>query len=261
MAGFQIPTPGYDPRRVPPPGPTTRPNVPIGQTPYTGVGTPGASPYVPEEATAQRQRETTRLGQQTGIEGQSRLGKEQAGYGTAATTQAGEIASGARQQEAELQAGAETRRFNQFSPYFQSLFGSAGGGGGAAIPPREQYGMGGQADAARAAAFARAKDQAGNISRASLTGLQNAMGARGISGSGIELGQMGEIIGGAGRELGEVNREQLIQDLAAAQHGADVQYTGGIEQRGQDIQAEQARRAALIGLFNQQFGGNITARY
>ena len=136
-----------------------------------------------------------------------------------------------------------------------------GGGGGGATPPREAYGMGGQADAARAAAFARAKDQAGNIGRASLTGLQNAMAGRGISGSGIELGQMGEIVGGAGRELGEVNREQLIQDLAAAQHGADIQYTGGIEQRGQDIQAEAARRQALLGLFNQTFGGDITARY
>ena len=248
MAGFTVPGYKYPPYTNPPRAPAGAPGT-TGQTPYAGVGTPGGSPYVPEEAAAQRERETTRLGQQTGIEGQSRLGKEAAGYGTAE-----------RSQESQLQAEAEARRFNQFSPYFQSLFGGAGGQGGVATPPREQYG-GGAADAARQAAFARAKDQAGNIARSSLTGLQNAMASRGISGSGIELGQTGEVLGGAANQLGEVNREQLIQDLAQQQHVSDISYQGGIEQRGQDIQAEQARRAALMGLFNQQFGGDITARY
>ena len=248
MAGFTVPGYKYPPYTNPPRAPAGAPGT-TGQTPYAGVGTPGSSPYVPEEAEAQRQRETTRLGQQTGIEGQSRLGQEAAGYGTAAT-----------EQQAKLQAEAEARRFNQFSPYFQSLFGGAGGQGGVTTPPREQYG-GGAADAARAAAFARAKDMAAKIAQSGVTGLRNAMASRGIGGSGIEVGGTGEILGNATNQLGNVSQEQLIQDLEQQRHESDISYQGNITQRGQDIQAEQARRAALMGLFNQQFGGDITARY
>lgn len=227
-------------------------------TPYGGY--PGVAGITPQEAEAQRQRETARLEQerqiaaaaaqqQAGIGGQSRLGSEQAGYGTAA-----------RSQEAGLQAAAEQRRFAQFSPYFDKITGEWGTGGKGGNLPREEYG-GAQADAARQASFARAKDQAANIARSALTGLSGAMASRGISGSGIELGGMGDILGGAADQLGDVNREQLIQDLAQQQHVSDVRYGGGITQRGQDLQAEAARRQALMGLFNQMFGGDITARY
>lgn len=245
MAGFIIPgrTPaGYT---YPGTGGVTRPaqTAPIptapGATPYSGMGTPGTSPYVPEEAAVQRERESTRLG-----------------YG-----QQGDIAAAAREQEAKLQAEAEKRRFGQFSPYFQSLFGQIGAGGAGGVTlPRESYG-GADAEAARQAAFARAKDQAAQIARASLSGLRNVMGERGISGSNIEALKSAGIIGDVGGVLGDVNREQLIHDLAAQQRGAEVQYEGGITQRGQDIQRELAQRQALMGLFNQMFGGDLTARY
>lgn len=252
MAGFVLPGsyPYGSPYPTPqqPTGPTSRP------TPYAGPGTPGASPYVSQEAEAQRQRETLRLQQEAALKAQSQAEKSRLGE----QTEAERAAADARTQEARLQAEAEERRMAAMSPYFQSMMGGLSGGGSGNIPPQVQYGG---ADTARQAAFARAKDQAANIARSALTGLQNVMASRGISGSGIELGRTGEILGAGASGLGDINREQLIQDLAAQQHMADVAYQGGIEQRGQDIQAQQAQRAALQGLFNQMFSGNLTARY
>ncbi len=186
--------------------------------------------------------------------------------------QAGDIASAARTQqealgekqqgaEAELQAGAEQRRMNMFAPYLNKLTSgfAAFGGGGGALPYAQLGGVGGE-DAARQAAFARAKDVAGSTGRAALNALMDVQGARGIVGSGLGLNEAGGVIGEGARQLGEVGREQLIQDLANARQRAAEAYQGSIAQRGQDVTLRGQNLQALMGLVGS-FPGQITARY
>lgn len=124
-----------------------------------------------------------------------------------------------------------------------------GGIGMGAVNPgaQVQYG-GGQFDAARDAAFARAKEQAGQTAQSAVKGLQGLMAQRGLRGSTIEGGALGDILRGGMGAVNDFTREQLIQDLAQQQHVADTTYQGGITQRGQNIEAQRA----LMSLF-----GNI----
>ena len=123
-------------------------------------------------------------------------------------------------ERARLQTEAENRRARQFSPTLNQ--------------PSVSYGGEGE-EAARAAAFARAKDTAGQIARSSLNALRDVASSRGIGGSSIEGGMSADILGGQANSLGEFNREQLIQDLARQQHVADTTYAGNISQRGQNL--------------------------
>ena len=59
--------------------------------------------------------------------------------------------------------------------------------------------------------------------------------SRGIGGSSIEGGAAADILGGQANNLGEFNREQLIQDLERQRHIADTTYAGNITQRGQNL--------------------------
>lgn len=99
---------------------------------------------------------------------------------------------------------------------------------------------------ARAAAFARAKDTTGQISRSALNSLQNLYSGTNRAGSGALLARQGEAIGGGAGVLGDLEREQMIQDLTAAQEAATKGYEGRIEQRGQNIDLQKA----LLGLLN-----------
>lgn len=116
----------------------------------------------------------------------------------------------------------------------------SGGGLGGPLPPTVNYP---DNSAARNAAFARAKDQAGQTSRAAIEALRGQLAGRGLLGSGIEGGQTAEIIAQAAQGPNEVTREQAIQDALNAAHVADISYQGGITQRGQDISALEAERA------------------
>ena len=79
--------------------------------------------------------------------------------------------------------------------------------------------------------------------------LEEVAGRRGIRGSSIESGMIGDIVSGGRGEVNDFTREQLIQDLNNIQHTADVSYSGGIQQRGQDMQARQAMLSILAGLY------------
>ena len=107
-------------------------------------------------------------------------------------------------------------------------------------------GSGAQEDAARSAAFAREKDRIGQIGRGALDSLINLMSERGVSGGGYEQQGIANIIGGAQGQLGDVAREQTLQDLDQARQVASQRYSGGIAQRGQDMQMKQA----LLALMN-----------
>ena len=137
--------------------------------------------------------------------------------------------------QAQLQADAEGRRFGMF----RSI--------GPGSSPYVQHGaIGSDEAAARAAAFARAKDQAGKIASSSLRGLQEAMSARGLTGSGIDALQQAGVIQSAANPLQELTRDQLMQDLNRAADIADLSYQGAITQRGQDLSTVPS----MIGLMN-----------
>ena len=243
--GFTIP--GWKPP-VSPYQTKPKPTGP-GGTPYTGEGVPGSSPYVPEEAAAQRQRETTRLMEEQQAQAAADAAAKAAGYeseaaarraqyaeesearqaqfGSEAAGRAAGYESEADRRRAGLQTEAEQRRLG----YLSQL------GAGAGAAPVTHPGLEGSAEAAREASFARAKDRAGSIARASLTSLRNIMGERGVSGSSIEGLRSAGIVGAAGSELGDVNREQLIQDLNRQAEIQDLAYQGGIQQRGQTLAA------------------------
>lgn len=127
----------------------------------------------------------------------------------------------------------------------ERVYGKAGGGTSAQV----QYGGGGAADAARAAAFARAKEQAGLNANAALESLQDVMGRRGLRGSSIEAGATGDIIQGGGTDIAKVITQQMQDELANIQHVSDTTYQGNIAQRGQDLQAKQALLSVLAGLY------------
>jgi hypothetical protein len=99
---------------------------------------------------------------------------------------------------------------------------------------------------ARDAAFGRAKDRAGMVAQSGIKSLKNIMASRGLQGSSIELGGVADQIGGAAGQLGGVLREQAVNEAGRAGDIADLEYTGGIQQRGQDIQAKQS----LLSLIN-----------
>lgn len=139
--------------------------------------------------------------------------------------------------------------------------------------------------AANAAEFARAKDQIGLTSRAALQGLSGAMAGRGVSGSGVEgRGQVSAINSGQ-QQLGDVSRQQAINNASLAEQNALASYqgditqraqnlqndqaifSGNITQRGQDLSAQQAAEAALVAqrgqdysLRGQEYSGGIAQR-
>jgi hypothetical protein len=95
---------------------------------------------------------------------------------------------------------------------------------------------------AQAAAFARAKDQVGQTASGALAGLRSSLGGRGMLGSGGESrGAAGVVNRGQG-ELGDVSRQQAIESADLAQRTAEFNYSGGVNQRGQDMSAAEAAR-------------------
>jgi hypothetical protein len=142
-----------------------------------------------------------------------------------------------RQQEMLLADKLQRDRLSSISGMFS--------GGNVA---REEYtGPGVDETAARNAAFARAKEQAGSTARASLRSLQGVIDERGMTGSSTEAGLAGGAIGGAANTVGDFTREQLIQDLTRAGQIADMRYQGNITQRGQDLSRNQSLAGLLVG--------------
>lgn len=107
-----------------------------------------------------------------------------------------------------------------------------------------------QQQAAVEAEFARAKDTSGQIAKSAMTGLNDSMAARGLQGSGIQGEGMARIINGQAGGLSDLNREQAIQGLNYMTNANNMQYQGGITQRGQNIGLTQS----LLGLLR---GGGV----
>lgn len=92
---------------------------------------------------------------------------------------------------------------------------------------------------AAAEAYARAKDVAGRQGRAAMDALMDVQGARGIVGSGLGVNEAGGIIQEGAAQLGEFNRQQLINRIENERRRQEMIYQGGISQRGQDINQRQ----------------------
>lgn len=149
---------------------------------------------------------------------------------------------------ADLQAQAESRRLAALS----SLYSQSGG---ATAPTVQHDAVAGNEQAARASAFARAKDQSGQIARSSLSALSNLMAARGTSGSGIEDLRSANILQGSEAPLQDLTREQYIQDLNRSAEISDLSYQGNIQQRGQTLDAANQQRQSLLGLMSAAYSG------
>lgn len=255
------PTPGWSPFAGPDPGlpdfapaaqqtaaqPTNPGGLQSTVNPLTGLtGAPNATtPYnqtqqyqtTPGSGTVASQvgalsQPSYEVQQQSQLE--SQLGSQQAaqqqGFKTANMTEA-----------ARLQAAAEQRRLG----YLSQIGGQA--------PPQVQGGGGptGDETAARGAAFARAKEQAGSTAAASMKALQDVMAGRGLTGGSTESQGMAGILSGAAGGVNEFTRDQLMQDLNRSAQLADRNYQGAITQRGQD----RALLPSLLGLITSSGGG------
>lgn len=108
-------------------------------------------------------------------------------------------------------------------------------------------GMQGNEAGARAAAFARAKEQAGRTANSALASLKGMFEDSGTMGSTMEAARAGQILGGAGAGVNQFTRDQMISDLARAAEIEDTQYAGNLTQRGQDNQMKQALLALMNG--------------
>lgn len=118
---------------------------------------------------------------------------------------------------------------------------------GATEPPPQVTGSGPADDtAARANIFARTKDNAAQTASASLNGLTEALGSRGLQGGGYEAGSVGSTLAREANTIGEVDRQQAESDLGRADSVADRNYQGQVAQRGQDISAISAQNSAVL---------------
>lgn len=152
--------------------------------------------------------------------------------GNTAYNDAGAQARRTAEAQAKLAADAEARRLAAL----HALMKQYGGSGQTGVPPTVTHpgaGVGANEAAARAAAFGRAKDQTGQITRGAVDSLRSLYAGSGNTGA-QRQGLENIVAGGAGA-LNEFTRDQLMADLQRQGQVSDMTYQGGITQRGQDI--------------------------
>lgn len=116
---------------------------------------------------------------------------------------------------------------------------TAGGSGGA----------GADDTAARAAAFGRAKDQAGLTGRASVDALNALLADSGLFGSGFEASGLADIVGQTAGGVNEFTRDQMIMDANRASEVADRNYAGNITKRAQNLVPLQTLMSLIGNLY------------
>lgn len=126
---------------------------------------------------------------------------------------------------AKLQADAEARRLGYLSTITGTQQPNVTRGG---VGPIDEA-------AARAAAFGRAKEQAGQTALASLKAISDVMASRGLTGSSVEGNAISDVVGNAAGGVNNFTRDQLMLDLNRAADVADQTYQGNITQRGQNL--------------------------
>lgn len=161
-----------------------------------------------------------------------------------------QAADAARRGEMELSASlqqqAEARRMTYISQLNGQTPPMAGAEGGGTVPAAAS-GPGGQEEAARTAAFARAKDRAGATARASVDTFRDVMAGQGKMGSSMEAGGIASLIGDAGGDINDFTRDELMMDVNRAADLEDRNYQGAIQQRGQNMGMQQSLLSLLKG--------------
>jgi len=87
------------------------------------------------------------------------------------------------------------------------------------------------------------------------------MAGRGIVGSGVEGRGMASIINQGQQDLGEVARQQAITGAELAQKNAETAYSGGITQRGQDINQQALELDRQKSQYSAMLAALQAARY
>ena len=121
--------------------------------------------------------------------------------------------------------------------------------------------------AAQANAFARAKDQVALQTAGSLASLRSALAGRGGLGGGAEVRGTQNVLTAGQAQLGDVAREQAIQEGNRLTDFAKTGYEGAITQRGQDvtargqdIQSQESARDAALHAAETGYQGQIQQR-
>lgn len=141
----------------------------------------------------------------------------------------------------------------------QVAFHWPGSGTGAAAP---QVGHVAAPDntAANSAAFGRAKDQTGEITRGAMSGLRSSLAGRGMMGGGAESRGTASVVNRGASNLANVSREQAIQDSNQKADFAKMGYEGDISQRGQDLSTATANRGQDLSAALGEYQGGISQR-
>ena len=110
------------------------------------------------------------------------------------------------------------------------------------------------------AAFANAKDEAGQTAAASMRGLTQALAARGMGGAGYEGGQIGNVLATAADTTGQATRAKAIEDANLTAEGNVANLGAQVTQRGQDIGAQQGAASRALAGKEAAFSGDIAQR-
>jgi hypothetical protein len=171
------------------------------------------------------------------------------GYQQGARSGSTNVGAGAydQQQQTQLEHDLRMQELTSKEKMFTSLAGQFGGG---STPSRVTRGAvdSGKEEAARNAAFARAKEKAGQTARASMSALDDIVAERGLMGSTMEASEAGRIVGGAGGEINQFLRDQAITESDRASEISDMDFMAEVSQRGQEMQRKQAMLSLLGGL-------------
>lgn len=149
-----------------------------------------------------------------------------------------QLQSKLRREEMEFGSGLRKNEFDRRAGVAKSMYGET--------PAQVEYEgpIQGQEDAARSAAFARAKEMAAMNARASMAALEDVSAENGMMGSTMAAQERGRVVGGAQTDVSDFVRDEMIQNLGRARETANMRYQGGITQRGQNIN----RQNSLLGL-------------
>lgn len=122
-------------------------------------------------------------------------------------------------------------------------------GGGTSVAPLQMPDQ----SAKNAAIFAQAKDQVGQMSRASLDSLAGELGSEGMLGGGAQAQATRDIISQGEGQLGDTVRANAVNDANLAADFAKTNYQGALTERGQNIQAQEANARLALEQRAQQY--------
>lgn len=99
-------------------------------------------------------------------------------------------------------------------------------------------------------AFSRAKDVAGRSANKAIEALKDVMSSRGLGSSGYESAGGAQILGDTARYITDADYQAAMADDNRNWDAKKTRYSGGITQRGQTMQAQQAMLGLLPTILN-----------